>query len=24
MPLLDDEATRVWLEAATEPLTQPQ
>ncbi|MET0723554.1 MAG: aminopeptidase P family protein [Tardiphaga sp.] len=22
-PLLDDEATRVWLEAATEPLTQP-
>ncbi|WP_441241067.1 aminopeptidase P family protein [Tardiphaga sp. 768_D3_N2_1] len=24
MPLLDDEATRVWLEAATEPLVQPQ
>ncbi|MGM4932632.1 aminopeptidase P family protein [Tardiphaga sp. 619_E2_N8_5] len=24
MPLLDDEATHVWLEAATEPLTQPQ
>jgi Xaa-Pro aminopeptidase len=24
MPLLDDEATRTWLEAATEPLTQPQ
>ena len=23
-PLLDDEATRVWLEAATEPLVQPQ
>ena len=23
MPLLDDEATRVWLEAATEPLSQP-
>jgi Xaa-Pro aminopeptidase len=24
MPLLDDEATRSWLEAATEPLVQPQ
>jgi Xaa-Pro aminopeptidase len=24
MPLLDDEPTRTWLEAATEPLTQPQ
>lgn len=24
MPLLDDDATRAWLEAATEPLIQPQ